>query len=106
MSTELLVAHTNGQEIIGEKDQEASNVESIILKRTFVINREHMAVGETIGTMLLLDPLGDGSQSVKKSLCSLVRTPTDDEEKSYNRIRMQMSNLVQPTAGDLKLVNK
>lgn len=100
--TKLLVVHFNGQEILGEFEKYEND--RLYLKNMFEINREHMAINETIGTMIILDPLGENDgDGIPKSQC-LVRKPTADETKSFERITAQMSNIVKPTAKDFQLI--
>ncbi len=89
--TDLLVFHTNGQEIIAELIKEEEK--QYIVKNCFTINREHIAVRETIGTMLILDALteeGKDEAPIERSLCSFVRKAIKDEVKSYENILTQM----------------
>ena len=86
----LLVFHTNGQEIIAELVSE--DEKQYLVRNCFSINREHIAVRETIGTMLILDALSEKRDEIPitRSSCSLVRKALKDEEKSYENIRNQM----------------
>jgi len=102
--SDLLVFHTNGQEIIAELVLE--NEKEYTVKNCFQMNREHIAVRETIGTMLILDALTEDREEIpiKRDSCCLVRKALKDEVKSYENIRAQMSGLVMPPNKDIHIV--
>ena len=104
MSNKLIVAHGNGQEIIGELLDDSST--DLHMCNIFEIKREHISVGETIGTMIILDPLSDdnGRKPLKLELCLLVREATKDEAKSYERVREQMSSIAKPSQEDIRRI--
>jgi len=100
----IIVVHSYGQEIIGEEEMEVKDDSQIFLKKPFIINREHVSMQDSIGTILLLDSIG--SEVKIPRVQSWPRPASPDELKSYNHICEQMSPIIRGKPGDLKLINR
>ena len=100
----LIVIHTNGQEIIGEEPSDSVDPSKILLKKPFVLDREHVSMQESIGTMILLDSIGD-EISVPRSQ-SWPRPASVDEQKTYDHMVEMASPIKKAKMSDLKLINR
>lgn len=99
----LMVFHTNGQEIIAELIDYKEN--KAVVKNCFQITREHAIVRDSVATMIILDAITETKDEVEinKDLCCIIRKALKDEVKSYENILAKMSDIIVPQKPELIL---